>query len=95
MAYLGNDVPNIDAMSDADLATFIETPESTLADELFPKVNGRYPDNHIGLTGMLQEFASHTFAARRLRLAGHIPAALRLEAAAERVYRQLPEGARW
>lgn len=83
--FLAGD-PNEDADMQAVTLAFYRVAQLTSAELL------REVDRSLAL---LAEFCELTAKARCLRLRGKIDAALRLEAAAQRSYEQLPERYRW
>lgn len=87
-------VPNLDDMTGSQLAAFgkecTENP-SAKAIELFPDK----PFHFMQTFGCLLAYAAHKSEAMRLRLAGHLQAALTQESVCLYLYEALPSYARW
>lgn len=90
-----NNVPNLDAMEHDDLMSFwqraIAIRPIKLGRELFPS----RPVGYTAATRNLGCYAVNKATAIGLRLRGRIRGALRYEAIADGIYKDLPEWAKW
>ena len=85
-------VPNLDAMTDAELAEFATSHrDGAGAHRLFPNPT----PGVVNAVASLATYARWALTARRQRSAGRIADALRWEASCEAIYSNLPGWARW
>lgn len=85
---------NLDGMDIEDLNSFSENvvlDPDAVASVLFPSK----PANYIAATKLLCGYANSKAMAMRVRAEGQIDLALKYEAVCERLYKLLPEFARW
>lgn len=87
-------VPNIDCMSNAELNAFAESPlrkPIKKARAMFPE----RPRGYVTARYNLNHYAWNAIAARSCRLRGDITGAQVYELICDRIYKELPEFARW
>lgn len=86
---------NLDGMNIDELWEFWTKANSvrpiSLARELFPAK----PRNYVRVTKDLGDYAANKATAMKCRLDGSIQTALMYESIADRIYKQLPEWAKW
>lgn len=85
---------NLDGMDPADLVEFwdkVTKEPNVTAKEIFPSC----PKNYVAATKLLAGYALNKSVAMKCRIDGLIQMALHYEAVCDRLYKLLPEFARW
>ena len=91
-----NEVPNLDAMTDEELQAFANQMELRhIFEWLYAPEYDNERERFLITTAKLCYYAKNAIEARRMRLQGHINAALTYEEVCQSTYEALPMWARW